>query len=256
MSVWRLIKDGPLDGSENMAVDEALLYALEGSPSPPVLRLYRWKTPTLSIGRLQEDERLSRLSLPVVRRITGGRAVLHDSEITYSIVVPASHALYAGGILGAYQAISSCIASAFKGLNIDARMSRARVGRGAGRGSACFCAPSRHELTIDDKKIVGSAQRRLRNGFLQHGSILTGFDEGLNGRVFGPGLNEVVTWLGEHADVKDDVFEDMLVAAFSEGLNARFEPYELSPVELTIKNSILEGYAASALANSAALQTK
>src|SRR4030067_2251956 len=147
MDKWRLVVDRDLTGVENMARDERLVTGAEtGAGDMPVLRLYGWSEPTISIGYVQGAASLVRAGLPVVRRMTGGRAVIHDDEVTYSITAPISHPLFAGGIACSYAVISGCIVAALKNIGISATLSRSTGrGRGEGRAEACFHAPSRSE---------------------------------------------------------------------------------------------------------------
>jgi lipoate-protein ligase A len=146
-----------------MAIDEALLdhvVAFGGA----FLRLYSWDPPTLSIGRNQQDVFAH---LPVVRRPTGGQAVWHDREVTYAVAAPV--ALY-GSLRNAYCEIHTRIATALRSLGVAATLAPAV--RPTGRAAACFAVPAGGEILVDGRKLVGSAQVRKRDAFLQHGSIL------------------------------------------------------------------------------------
>ncbi|MBI5969590.1 MAG: lipoate--protein ligase family protein [Deltaproteobacteria bacterium] len=240
---WRLILDPLLDGRENMAVDEAVLTSSDGSREfTPTLRLYGWSGPTLSIGYHQDAAGFSDCGLPVVRRVTGGRAVLHDSEITYSIVAPTAHPLFSGGITTAYFEISRCILSALRDAGINASMSgrAAKTRPSDGAGQACFSAPSRHELLVNGQKIAGSAQRRFKSAFLQHGSILFSIAEELNGRIFGRGLQGAMTCISAHSAVTAAEMRGLLVKGFSAGLEAKFQTVKLSGAEEYIKDGLME----------------
>ncbi len=224
MNGWRLILDPGASGEVNMAIDSALLKSAEtGRAFSPTLRLYSWNTPTISVGYRQKPEDFKKFSLPVVRRLTGGRAVLHDLELTYSVTVPSTDPLYECGISGAYAAISKCIVEALKEVGVEAagfvapeweeREAR-RSGRGA-RSEACFLSSSRYEVVVDGKKMVGSAQRRFAGGFLQHGSILAGVDRGRLEAVFGPGLIDKITWLGAHTAATEAELSEAIVKRFA-----------------------------------------
>ncbi|MFQ5737343.1 MAG: biotin/lipoate A/B protein ligase family protein [Thermodesulfobacteriota bacterium] len=224
MDKWRLILDPDLPGALNMAVDEALLRAAElESGGGPVLRLYGWVEPAISIGYAQDPAPLASKGIPVVRRITGGRAVLHDNEITYSITAPCAHPLFSGGITHAYSVISGCIIAALGDAGVRASMSRARTrGDARGRTAACFHTPSRCEVLVGGRKLVGSSQRRFKNAFLQHGSILYAIDQGLNERVFGPGLIERMACVSSCSSAGKEDLRRLLVKRFSEGLGVEF----------------------------------
>ena len=179
--------DGDLPGHENMARDSSILRSLEEGVGEPTVRLYGWSSPAISIGYLQGADPFRGLGLPVVRRVTGGRAVVHSSEVTYSVTGLIDSPLFSGGIMSAYSAISACIIAALKDAGVEADYSRGALeGK---RSEACFYSPSRYEVLVNGRKLVGSAQRRLKRAFLQHGSILMAIDEELNHRVFGESIS-------------------------------------------------------------------
>jgi lipoyl(octanoyl) transferase len=177
---WRLIRSGPATGAWNMALDEALLESVASGRSLPILRLYGWQPPTVTLGyaqRLEASVNLEtcrRLGFDVVRRITGGRAVLHDREVTYSVISPERSTLFPGGILENYRVISCVLQQTLDsfGLETSQVASRSRsVGHSAAQQSACFTAPATWELLHAGCKMTGSAQKRQGDAFLQHGSI-------------------------------------------------------------------------------------
>ncbi len=228
MHNWRLIIDPPLDARRNMAIDEAMLMAADsGLAGTPTLRLYEWREAAVSIGYLQDSSSFSSVGLPVVRRITGGRAVLHGTDLTYSIVLDSIHPLFSQGILGAYKAISRSIVGALKGLGVDADFARpgSMSPMSDERSEACFYTPSRQEVLVGGLKIAGSAQRRLKNALLLHGSIMLSIDLSLLRRVFhddSDGLMNRMTWLGAHRAMSAEGLKTTLVKSFSEGLDAAF----------------------------------
>ncbi len=225
MHNWRLIVDPPLDARLNMAIDEAMLMTADsGLAGAPTLRLYEWREAAVSIGYRQSSSSFSAAGLPVVRRITGGRAVLHGTDLTYSLVLDSIHPLFSQGILGAYKAVSRSIVGALKGRGIDADFARPGS-MSADRSEACFYTPSRQEVLVKGKKIAGSAQRRLKNALLLHGSIMLSIDPSLLRRVFhddSDGLMSRMTWLGAHKVMSAGDLKAALVKSFSEGLDAAF----------------------------------
>ncbi|MBI5234722.1 MAG: lipoate--protein ligase family protein [Deltaproteobacteria bacterium] len=225
MSDWRLIIDPPLDARHNMAIDEAMLKAADsGLAGTPTLRLYEWREAAVSIGYLQDIAFFSNVGLPVVRRITGGRAVLHGTDLTYSFVLDSHHPLFSQGILGVYKAISRSIVGALRALGVDADFARPCAASDE-RSEACFHTPSRQEVLVNGKKIAGSAQRRLKNALLLHGSIMLSMDAGLLRRVFHDdpdALMNRMTWLGAHTSAHTEGLKARLVKSFSEGLDAAF----------------------------------
>jgi lipoate-protein ligase A len=177
---WRLIWSGALSGAENMAQDEALLESVAAGQSRPVLRLYRWSPATITLGYGQRGEAVvnldacRELGLDVVRRCTGGRAVLHDRELTYAVISPNVTSVFPGGILNNYRIIAQVLQQTLELLGLAVTLSPGRS-RGPGDGgageSACFMAPGQFELLYQARKLAGCAQKRLGNCFLQHGSI-------------------------------------------------------------------------------------
>ena len=176
----RLIIHGATDPRENMAADEALLLHCEvGDEGFPALRFYWWTRPTLSLGAKEslaeaaDLEACRKLGFAVVRRSTGGRAVLHNRELTYSIVGRSDTEPFKGSVTESYRKIAKALRAGIASLGVDLELADAsREKRGRGAHLPCFAAPSRCELASGERKVVGSAQRRLRGAFLQHGSII------------------------------------------------------------------------------------
>lgn len=178
---WRLIKHPPAQGAWNMAVDEAILEAVGAGDSPPTLRLYAWDPPCLSLGVAQPftDVNISALRVrgwEVVRRPTGGRAILHTDELTYALIAAQDNPLTCGSILESYRRISLALLQGIIRLGLDARADREyEQNDGSSPKPVCFESPSNYEITVCGKKLVGSAQARRYGGVLQHGSLpLTG----------------------------------------------------------------------------------
>jgi lipoate-protein ligase A len=155
-------------GIENMRTDEALLEEVLRSGTA-FLRLYRWDPPTLSIGRNQSTEGLLCDGVPWVRRPTGGQAVWHEDEVTYAVAAPIAEY---GSLRNAYCEIHVRLAAALRSLGVDAVLADRPAVRPSGRPAACFAVPVGGEILVGGRKLVGSAQVRKRDAFLQHGSIL------------------------------------------------------------------------------------
>jgi lipoate-protein ligase A len=234
---WRILQDGACEGAENMAVDEAIFRAACCGFAPPTLRLYEWKLPTLSIGYQQKAEPFESWDGPMVRRITGGRAVLHHMELTYSIVCGSKNRLFRSGIQGAYSTISKCIARALGDFGVKATFSPIR--RDRGKSDFCFHTPSRYEILVGGRKIVGSAQRRFKDGFLQHGSILLGVDESLIRRIFGEEALERMSWVGALGHIEKEEFKRALTERLGDGLKAQFEHGVLRSQEACLKEDLI-----------------
>lgn len=164
---WRLIKSKPLIGAMNMALDEAILEFVGKKNSPPTLRLYAWEPPCLSLGYAQpyadvDEQALKSLKWDVVRRPTGGRAILHTDEITYAIIAHQDEPEMEGGILESYRRLSKGLLQALAILNIHATADKEyQIPPGIQKnGPVCFEVPSNYEITVDGKKLIGSAQAR------------------------------------------------------------------------------------------------
>ena len=163
-----------------MAIDAALLDEAESSPSPlTIVRFYQWRRPTISLGRNQRidtavDEAFcAEQGVEIVHRPTGGRAVLHDDELTYAVASnDSTH--FGDTIYANYKSVSEALCQAFNRVGVPAKLApdtRRTPTTANGNDLPCFVSPSRYELTVQGRKIVGSAQRRLRRSFLQHGSM-------------------------------------------------------------------------------------
>ncbi|MBI5665186.1 MAG: lipoate--protein ligase family protein, partial [Nitrospirae bacterium] len=175
MNFIRLINQGPASAYFNMALDEAISEGVRQKFSPPTLRLYHWDRPSLSIGCFQKvsdiDARYcDKKGYPVVRRQTGGRAVLHDSELTYSFSASTVTPMFNGSLRENYAVISRALVLALSLKGIEAEASFNRKRSGSHKGPSCFRTLSYGEITVEGKKVIGSAQKRYQDGFLQHGS--------------------------------------------------------------------------------------
>jgi lipoate-protein ligase A len=177
---WRFVDTGNGEPAFNMALDEALLLTHEAGAAPPTLRVYGWCQPTLSLGYAQNARQEVELAtcqaqgVAVVRRPTGGRAVLHDQEVTYSVVMPSLLRDGPSTLTAHYHRIGLALAAALQRLGLPVRLARPQVRTVSGHtlaSPACFAALSRYELSLDGKKIVGSAQKRAQRALLQHGAI-------------------------------------------------------------------------------------
>ena len=165
-----------------MAVDEAILeYAQAGyADSLPTLRLYAWEPACLSLGQAQpftdiDMNRLKERGWEVVRRATGGRAILHTDELTYSVMAPNDEPSVEGGVLESYNRLAQALLLAVKNLNLPVEMKEGKTDGNRTTNPICFEVPSTYEITVDGKKLIGSAQARKKEGVLQHGSLpLTG----------------------------------------------------------------------------------
>jgi len=189
---WRLIKDSYHTGFMNMAIDEAIMITHREGLVPPTIRFYQWSPPAVSLGYFQDlkkeidVETCQDLGIGIVRRPTGGKAVLHDKELTYSFIIKENHPLVNNSILETYKKISGGIIKGLSYLGITAELVPLRgklksdfLHKGekseichSNLKSICFSVPSQYEVQVEGKKIVGSAQVRKRGVVLQHGSLL------------------------------------------------------------------------------------
>ena len=185
---WRLLYTPPSSGAWNMAVDESILEHIHRGESQPTLRLYAWDPPCLSLGHAQsfadvDMERVKEHGWEVVRRMTGGRAILHTDELTYSVTGSAEEPILAGGVLESYNRIAQALLYAVRelGFPVEIKEDGSRYALREGRSGLldrqsetnpiCFEVPSTYEITVDGKKLIGSAQARKKEGVLQHGSL-------------------------------------------------------------------------------------
>ncbi len=174
-ATWRLIVDGEADGPTNMALDDAILEAVSEEASLPTLRFYGWSPPCLTLGRSQPQaeadlEACRAAGVDVVRRPSGGQAILHGDELTYSIALLQSDPRAEGGVLEVYRLLSDGLLDGLCRLDVCA-VSAAGKPDGAVRTPICFETPAACEIVADGRKLVGSAQWRARGAVLQHGTL-------------------------------------------------------------------------------------
>lgn len=176
MPEWRLLVTPAQRGAWNMAVDEAILEHIGRRESPATLRLFAWEPACLSLGQAQpyadvDEQRLAARGWDVVRRPTGGRAILHTDELTYSVIASADEPAVAGTLLESYNRLAAGLLHAVRSLGLAADLKtgpREAVDRS---NPVCFEAPSAYEITVAGRKLIGSAQARRKDGVLQHGSL-------------------------------------------------------------------------------------
>jgi lipoate-protein ligase A len=182
---WRLLVTEPADGATNMAIDEALWRSRQAGAAPPTLRFFAWAPPTVSLGYGQPVDRhvdvaaCRALGVGLVRRPTGGSAIYHDGperELTYSIVATAADLGIGPDLLETYQWIGRALLRGLQALGAPAELVPERPPAGPAP-AFCFARTGVYEIEVAGRKLVGSAQRRQGEGFLQHGAILLGVDE-------------------------------------------------------------------------------
>jgi lipoate-protein ligase A len=172
---WRFIDTGSCSASYNMALDEAIVTAVRTGHLPPTLRVYGWDTSSVSIGYFQKISDINidyclEKGIPIVRRPTGGRAILHNYEITYSFSAKTDLGVFSKGLLDSYKKISTAFGLALSKVGISPMLKLQREPH-RDRSPLCFESTSYGEITINGKKIIGSAQKRWPDGLLQQGSV-------------------------------------------------------------------------------------
>ncbi len=253
---WRLIVTGPADGPLNMAIDEALLVsAISGGR--PALRIYSWDPPAVSLGYFQDldDQNIDRAEIvrrgyDLVRRPTGGRAILHKHEVTYSVTARQSDVAGGASLMGAYRTISRGVEAGLQLLGVNAMLAeKAGETLGPERTSlptVCFGHPAKADMVAAGRKIVGSAQVRRRDALLQHGSIPISIDPTEHLAVMPGGLGNSGAHVADGgrlaaiacgvADIVDyePTFEQLVQAladGFASALRIRIEADGLSDAE-------------------------
>lgn len=256
MEKWHFVQSGPCTPSFNMALDEALLDWHSTGSIGPVIRFYEWSPATLSIGYFQQAERdvnmqaVKEQSLGFVRRPTGGRAVLHEHELTYSIIVSEQYPNMPESVTEAYRVLSEGILLGFQNLGLEAYFSvpeteEQKADLKKPKSAVCFDAPSWYELVVEGKKVAGSAQTRQKGVILQHGAILLDLDAEKLLSVFNFSSEEAKQKMREklpekavamNSFVKEPFTVEQCSVAFKKGfekaLHIELIPYTLSEEQL------------------------
>lgn len=263
---WLFIDSGVNTPAYNMAMDEALLDWHSKGLIPPVLRFYGWNPPGLSVGYFQKTngkidvDRARERGYELVRRQTGGRAVLHDDELTYSVIVDEDHPNMPKTVTEAYRVISQGLLEGFRNLGLKAEFSIPEGKIGKTNSAVCFDESSWYELIIEDRKAAGSAQTRQKGVILQHGSVPMHIDDQAlfdcfiypNARV----KERAMRGFHEKAAAMDEVLKrpitidkvkEAFFEGFQKGLDVHFEPYTFTEEELkTIETIAKEKYLSDA----------
>lgn len=241
---WRLIVDGAGRGAHNMAVDEALVEAVDRGESPPVLRLYRWEPACLSLGFAQPytvaDASFCQANgVDLVRRPTGGRAVLHHLEQTYCVLARLGEHPFSTDLQAVYRGICQALVAGLSRLGAPVGLSKAPTGGHIKPTEAipCFVGPASGEVVAGGRKLIGSAMRRHNRSILQHGSLLEDWDGRLQAGCLGladdSSLRPAVTTLRELMGGVPDpgVVAAALVAGFEETFEVKLEPAHLTSAQ-------------------------
>ncbi len=221
---WRLILDGSEDGLWNMAVDRAVQLSCEQGTVPPTVRLYTWARPTVTLGRFQDAADvdasvIEREGMDVVRRFTGGRGVLHDDELTYSVVASTTDGV-PRGVSASYRHLCVALVEAYRALGVEAELTaRPRGERGS---SACYLHATQADLSIGAAKLSGSAQVWSGNTVMQHGSFVITRD----------------------IDSESDVFrlQENGKSAFARGTATLMDRLATRPSDSELRSAVIEGF--------------
>ncbi len=225
---WRLIDSGYLDAYTNMAIDEAVFLMREKLGLPATLRFYAWKPAAVSMGYFQkiEDpslEEYKRQKITIVRRFTGGGAILHRNEITYSLACSTNEFPLLQDIIKAQQLVHEAIIIGLQNLGINAELERKET-----KGPDpyfCFVRPSKYDVVEEGRKIGGSAQRRRNRAFFQHGSIL---------------MDNKITPKSSKQKKDRGKITNSLILGFEKGLGIRLLPGHLTKQEVKLSQELKE----------------
>ena len=258
---WRLIDKGSAPGLYHMSTDMAMA-KLARQINIPTLRLYTWNPPAISLGYHQscddiDLQRCSRDNIDVVVRPTGGRAILHHHELTYAVVLAPTHPLYHEDIRAVYEWVSRCLTTGLKQLNIPVTFDRVsgtpKDFNKGDRSSLCYASSVQYEIRAGSRKLVGSAQRRVNQAVLQHGSILIGpehlnivkyLNRGDDSRKNSVGryMQRHKAYLQEFAPVDVKQVREAVIYGFEKELGIRFEPGDLSEAEVKLAQDLQQRF--------------
>ncbi|MFZ6017084.1 MAG: lipoate--protein ligase family protein [Nitrospirota bacterium] len=245
--VWRFIDTGSRSAACNMALDEAITTAVRKDNVSPTLRLYGWNIPSVSLGCFQKISDIDidyciEKQIPIVRRPTGGRAILHSHDITYSFSVKTTWGLFSKGLLDSYKKISTALSLALSKIGLSPELKLLRKTRYS-KSPLCFQSTSYGEITINNKKVIGSAQKRWPDGLLQQGSIPYILDKDEMVKIFKlestHGIREAITGLKEVLpDLNPDELKNAIRISFEEAFDIRFTPSSPSQEEVSFAQEL------------------
>lgn len=249
-AIWRVIIHRAADGATNMAIDEAIADAVAAGDAPPTLRFYSWEPGCLSLGYTQpasdaDMDCLTEYGWGIVRRLTGGRAILHIDELTYSVAAKSDEPRVAGGVVESYRRLSAGLLAGLVKLGASVQAEKGDGEAHGFKGPVCFEVPSDYEITVDGRKLLGSAQTRRNGIVLQHGAlplygdlgricdVLAFYDEGEREDARQRLLRRAITVeeaLGEQIGMARAV--GAMMSGFCDALNLQLDEGELSASEI------------------------
>jgi lipoate-protein ligase A len=247
---WRFLDTGSCPPAYNMALDEAIAIAVKQENAAPTLRLYGWLKPSVSIGYFQKMMDVdvgycTKRNIPLIRRLTGGRAIVHGAEITYSFSSKTVAGRFSGGLLDSYKKISTAFGLALSKIGITPELKLLRAPRRPPlsgfrvKSPSCFQSVSYGEITINGRKVVGSAQKRWTDALLQQGSIPLVSDGADAAKVFRLNLAREMkdSFIGL-SDVLPGLipadFKKAIRISFEETFDVKFAASSLSPEEISM----------------------
>jgi lipoate-protein ligase A len=258
---WRFLDTGFLNAHENMAIDEAIFISCRQKKAPPTIRIYGWTPPAVSLGYFQKAENAvdveacKKRGVDVVRRLSGGRAVLHHRELTYSIICREGTPPFGSSVLKTYKTISESLIRTLEDLGLAVQWVTSREKhtpvQSPDKTASCFSSPSWYEITVEGKKICGSAQKRGGGVLLQHGSLLIEYDPELLAEVlvskkgkeeFLSEIESTTTALNHHLPQQIDFrqLKELVLKNFEDQLQISLTPGELSENESQLKTHLLK----------------
>lgn len=256
-NTWRLIDSDVGSAAYNMAADEAIAIFIKKGYMPATLRFYKWDSLSVSIGRFQKISDINTVycnekNIPIVRRPTGGRAILHGSDLTYSFSVQTNYEPFSKGLFENYKTISLTLCHAMSKLGLLAeltsqkRNNHFKVKSDFAKSPVCFDSASYAEITINNKKVIGSAQRRWENAFLQQGCIPISIQRNEITEIFrlktGEQINKTLVGLKEFfPEISFDLVENAIISSFEEDYGIKLIRSSISYDEINLARELESG---------------
>ena len=250
VEIWRFLDTGANNGFWNMAVDEAIFITTKEKNLSPTLRFYRWRPSVVSIGYAQnvgEEVNLKeckRLKMDVVRRWTGGGAIFHDDELTYSFISKTDGYQHFDDLLASYKQVCWGIIKGLSELGISVKFREVRNKLSSREKVPCFMANSKHDLVVNEKKVLGNAQRRTKEVFLQQGSLPLSYNFNLINRIF-PGSNGFKNRATSISEILDqeislEEIKEKLLFGFTSHFSVNFKEGTLSEEEQSLARKLFK----------------